>query len=271
MHPKSNVHTHTVFSDGRNTAEEMVLSALDRGFVSLGFSDHGVAPHDPAAMSPEGEQRYIAEIRRLQRCYGDRIEIALGCEHDFSMPDWDLSAYSYVIESVHFLHRDGEYATIDHSAAALREAVDRLYGGDPYAMCGDYFDSVCRSIEGGRGEIIGHVGLCGKFNEGGEMFDFADPRYESRALEALKLAAERGRLVEINTGAISRGCRTVPYPEPRLLRSLREFGARILFSSDCHRAGDIDFGFDLAVRLAKAAGFRECWVWRDGAFRPAAL
>lgn len=271
MAPKSNVHTHTTFSDGRDTAEEMVRAALARGFVSLGFSDHGVTPHDTAAMSPEGEPRYISEIHRLQRQYGDRIEIVLGCEHDQSMPGWDLSAYSYVIESVHFLHKNGEYIPIDHSAGVLCDAVNRLYGGDPYAMCGDYFDSVCRSIESGCGEIIGHIGLCGKFNENGEMFDFSDPRYESRALEALKLAAERGRMVEINTGAISRGYRTAPYPEPRLLKAMKGFGTRILISSDCHRAGDVDFGFDLAARLARDAGFRECWLWKDGAFRPDAL
>ena len=36
----SNLHTHTKFCDGSNTAEELVEEAIDKGFVSLGFSAH---------------------------------------------------------------------------------------------------------------------------------------------------------------------------------------------------------------------------------------
>lgn len=267
-----NLHTHTVFSDGRNTAEEMVAAALERGFFTLGFSDHGVATYDSAGMSPEAERAYIAEIRRLKEKYAGQIEIVLGCEHDFSMPGYDLSPYDYVIESVHLLRvADGVYGSVDRSEATLEELCQSVYGGDMYALCGRYFDDVCRSIEETRADIVGHIGLAGKFNEGGRRFDFADPRYVRPALEALRCAAERNLLVEINTGAMARGYRTSPYPEPALLRPLRDFGGRILFSSDCHAADQVDFAFDQAVSLARAAGFREYWVWKDGGFAPRAL
>ena len=39
MIPKTNLHTHTSFTDGADTAEAMVRAALERGFFSLGFSD----------------------------------------------------------------------------------------------------------------------------------------------------------------------------------------------------------------------------------------
>ena len=44
-----NLHTHTVFSDGKNTPEEMVLGAVRAGCTSLGFSEHSpLAPfYDP--------------------------------------------------------------------------------------------------------------------------------------------------------------------------------------------------------------------------------
>ena len=35
-----NLHTHTVFGDGQNTAEEMVRAAIAAGCGSLGFSEH---------------------------------------------------------------------------------------------------------------------------------------------------------------------------------------------------------------------------------------
>ncbi len=37
----ANFHTHTVFCDGRNTPEEVVLSAIEKGFSAIGFSGHG--------------------------------------------------------------------------------------------------------------------------------------------------------------------------------------------------------------------------------------
>ena len=37
---KSNVHTHTVFCDGADTPERMVLAAISAGMDTLGFSHH---------------------------------------------------------------------------------------------------------------------------------------------------------------------------------------------------------------------------------------
>ena len=66
---RSNIHTHTRFSDGRDSAEDMVRAAIDRGFTSLGFSDHGFAPHDASSMPAEAEPDYRKEILRLSRQY----------------------------------------------------------------------------------------------------------------------------------------------------------------------------------------------------------
>ena len=35
---KTNYHTHTSFCDGKSTAEQMILSAIDKKFDILGFS-----------------------------------------------------------------------------------------------------------------------------------------------------------------------------------------------------------------------------------------
>ena len=65
MVPKSNIHSHTTFVDGRDTAEEMVLAALRLGFHTLGFSEHGHADYDDCSMTPAQEPAYRAEILRL--------------------------------------------------------------------------------------------------------------------------------------------------------------------------------------------------------------
>ena len=262
MLPRSNIHTHTCFSDGRDTAEQMVQAALERGFVSLGFSDHGAAPYDAAAMHTEAD--YRAEVLRLREQYAGRIEIALGYEHDYHAFGADLSPYEYAIESVHFMQHGGELRPIDSSADILASIRDDWFAGDPFAMCRDYFDSVCRSIMTSSAEIVGHIGLISKFNEGNAMFDSSDPRYLNPAREAIRCAVERGRIVEINTGAMSRGYRSAPYPDAILLRDIHDLGGRITISSDAHRADWIDFAFDQAIALAQSSSFRTAWIWKDG-------
>ena len=268
MLPKSNVHSHTTFSDGKNSAEEMIQTAIQRGFVSLGFSDHGYAPFELWSMSLEQEARYRREIPLLAQKYASQIEIAMGYEHDYHMPETDLSPYDYVIESVHMFHRQGEYAPIDESPASLQGAIDQLFMGDPYIMCSDYFNTLCLSIMDTPAQIIGHVGLITKFNEGNRMFNAEDRRYLRPAREALRLAVERDLLVEVNTGAVARGYCSTPYPGKTLLKNLCEMGGRVILTSDCHSAETIDFAFDSALELIRASGFKEVWGYAHGDFQP---
>jgi len=267
MFPFSNVHTHTVFSDGKNTAEEMVRAALAAGFTSLGFSDHGHSPWDVCGMRLEDEPLYRAEVRHLKEKYAGEIELALGYEHDATAPDTDLSVYDYAIESVHFVHADGGFVSVDESADALRRHIEAYFGGDPYRMARDYFDNVAEALSRTAALVAGHIDLVTKFNEDGRMFDTEDPRFSKPAMECVRIAAERGMLVEINTGAMSRGYRTAPYPSEALLKQLNALGGRITITSDCHRAEWISFGFDRACALAQACGFRSVWIWKDGGFR----
>ena len=38
---KQNLHTHSLYCDGKDTIEEMVQEAISRNFDVLGFSGHG--------------------------------------------------------------------------------------------------------------------------------------------------------------------------------------------------------------------------------------
>lgn len=55
---RQNLHTHTTFCDGKNTAEEMILAALELGMDSLGFSGHSPLEGECWAMDPADVPRY---------------------------------------------------------------------------------------------------------------------------------------------------------------------------------------------------------------------
>ena len=241
---RTDLHMHTTYGDGRNTPEEMVLSALSIGMERIGFSEHSSVPFNPReGMTGDSVRKYIEEIRGLKEKYRGRIEILCGIEKD-SASEQDVSEFDYVIGSVHYLGKDGAYFAVDDTPEVLRQALDRHYGGDFAALAEDYFDAVSQVAEKTGAHIIGHFDLITKFSEKGMEIDTDDPRY----IAAWQRAADRllplGIPFEINTGAISRGWRTSPYPERRILEYLRQRGGRFLLSSDSHSAGTIAYAFD---------------------------
>lgn len=263
---RSCAHTHSCFCDGLDQPETVVRAALDRNFISLGFSGHGAADYDDAAMTPEGERDYRAEIRRLQAAYEGRIEILLGQEHDALSPYADFP-YEFLIESVHYIPVPGGKLCVDWSADRTEETVRQAFGGDPYAYCRTYFETCAKAYEASPAQIAGHLDLVTKFNGGGRQFDESDPRYLGPAMEALECAVRRGMVVELNTGAIAKGYRTAPYPGPALLRRLRELGGRVMVNSDCHNAALLTCWYEEAAEYLKALGFRSVVILQKNGFR----
>lgn len=104
---KGDLHTHTDFSDGRNTLEEMVLSAIEKGYEYVGISDH--APSVDARGEAEVEKIIInkkKEISELNNKF-PQIKILFGYEVNIlkdatlALPDKFLKELDYVIASIH--------------------------------------------------------------------------------------------------------------------------------------------------------------------------
>ena len=73
--PMKNFHTHTTFCDGKNSAEEMVISAIEKGFCALGFSGHSYETYSPDfCMTIDGTEAYKKEVLRLKYKYADKIK-----------------------------------------------------------------------------------------------------------------------------------------------------------------------------------------------------
>lgn len=266
-----NLHSHTTFCDGKNTPEEMAQAAVALGMDSLGFSSHGPnrAPDD-AAMAQETVPAYREAVLQVKEKYAGRLDIFLGIERDcFWAPDggnWD-----YVIGSVHYVEKDGAYLGVDHSEAVFLQNVEHHYGGDFYAFAQDYYRLVGEVPERTGCQIVGHFDLITKFNEGDRLFDTSHPRYVDAALDALDRLAERDVICEINTGAMSRGYRSAPYPAPALLRAMRERNIPICITGDSHNVDALLHAFPQAVELARSCGYREQMVLTKEGFVPVAL
>ena len=260
---KSNFHTHTVWCDGKDTPEAVILSAIDKGFDAIGFSSHAMLPGDPldwpltAAKLP----RYAEEIRALAVRYADRIKVLCGVEADFvkggvSSPDRSVYASvspDYIIGSVHFVVApDGVLAPVDESPESFADAVRSHFGGSVEAFVRTYFAQQREMAATCDFDVIGHPDLCRKFNGRLRCFDENAPWYVEELERTADAFAASGKLTEVNTGAISRGWMDDAYPSPAFRKMLRERGVRFILSSDAHSAGTIDCAFD---RFASAEDY----------------
>ena len=273
---KQNLHTHTTFCDGVNTPEELVREAIERGFDSIGFSGHGHTIYDESyCMGREETKTYRNEILSLQQKYADSIRVFLGIEQDYFSDPIDCQ-WDYIIGSVHYIVVGGTIVPVDESREVIEQTVRQYYDDDIYAFISDYYKTVSNVPKVTGCDIIGHFDLISKFNENNDLFDEHHPVYIqawTAALDKIFGTAEISSpfgdysrqgtsqravpVFEINTGAIARGYRTLPYPSLDMLKAIRERSGRIIITSDCHDKKCLDMAYDLAVKLAREAGFTE--------------
>ena len=260
----SDIHTHTAFSDGAETAEQMVCAAIQRGLCTVGISDHSYTAHDLRYCIPQEQQEaYLAELMRLKEKYADQIEVAIGLEYDGTTELFDRGRYDYVIGDCHYIRTFDGYHSVDHADAEQCHAIETYFDGDTLAYAKAYFETYLACTQLHRPDVLGHFDLAAKFGH----IDETDARYRAAATETLLACLAVTPIVELNTGAISRNLRTVPYPQDFLLREILRHGGRITLSSDAHRGEHIGFGFDDALELLRSVGFSEIAVMRDGTFQ----
>ncbi len=250
---KHNFHTHTRYSDGHDTPREMIREAVSRGFTALGFSDHSWAWFESSySMSPEGTLACFREIRSLAAEDRGVIEIYNGVELDgeSGIPTLD---YDFVLSSVHEMVRHGKSMPIDSGEQLQRALVAELFGGSFVDFTKAYFASLTEHVLRNKPDIVGHIDLPTKYS----LCPEDDPAYRDAAREAVREIAKSCSVFELNTGAIARGLRTVPYPAPFLLREIKEAGGSLLINSDCHYRAKLTCWFDEAEAYLAENGFEK--------------
>jgi DNA polymerase (family 10) len=103
---QGDVHMHTVETDGRNTIEEMVLAAKERGYKYMAITDHS---KNLAFANGLDDQRAVAHIQRIREIGKkiDGITVFAGIEVDIladgalDLSDDVLAQMDVVIASVH--------------------------------------------------------------------------------------------------------------------------------------------------------------------------
>lgn len=259
MTTKSNLHTHSLYCDGKNTVEEMIQAAIAAGLESLGFSGHchtGFSIDDCQITDVDG---YFNELDEMRRKYAGVITIFKGLELESRVNGMIRPAIDprcdYTIGSDHvFWIKEGPHF-VDYTPEEWNNGLKAAGSIEKLLEC--YYEELCSFSEEVPFDIIGHVDLYTKFNEGGRMFDENLPKYKALVLHYIERLARTGKIFEVNTGAVGRGYRRTPYPSAFILKRLLELKAPVIITSDSHSADTICCHFDQTEQMLKDIGFTE--------------
>ena len=265
------VHTHSTLCDGRDTPEAMAAAAYAAGVKYFGVSCHSHTPIDldKGYVLPADMTAYREAVLALREEYAGRMEVLLGLEWD-SQSDVSPEGFDYWIGSAHYQRQGGKPYAADWGEEAFAACRDEAFGGDALAVAEGYFREVSR-VAAMRPTILGHIDLITKLNAGNRFFDESASRYKHAALEALYAADPKATLLEINTGAVSRGFRKDFYPADFLLAKWHELGGDVIITSDSHSTDTLTAYFDEAAEAARKAGFTRVMVLTGHGFEPCEL
>ncbi|HEX2226860.1 MAG TPA: PHP domain-containing protein [Candidatus Binatia bacterium] len=189
-------HCHTVYSDGRNSIEEMALAAEAMGMQYLTITDHSASAYYARGVTIDRLRAQWEEIDRVQERV--RIKLLRGTESDIledgslDYPDHILERFDIIIASIHSRHKmDSDQMT----ARLLR------------ALSSPFF------------KIWGHP--LGRLIQ-------SRPPLECRMEEVLDAAARSRCAIEVNGDPHRLDL------EPRWIRAARERGIKFLVSTDAH-------------------------------------
>jgi len=122
---KGDLHTHTVYSDGGHTVEEMAREARARGYEYIAITDHSQGLGVAGGLSPEDFARQQAEIAAVN----DRlapfrvlsgVELEIKTDGALDLPDDVLAQFDIVVASVHLGLSQEEEQMTGRMIAAMR-------------------------------------------------------------------------------------------------------------------------------------------------------
>ena len=239
-------HTHSILSDGKNTYEEMVQVAIEKGLDEIGFSDHICLQPFDWAIRMEDIPVMTEQITDLKLKYKNQIAIRYGIEVDY-FPDCEKELkelietipVDYVIGSVHFID--------DWNFDTDKSLYGKWTNDQVYHM---YFGLIQQAANSGLFDIIGHIDIIKKFRI------YPESNQDKLFEETIKVIKANNLVVEFNTGGIDRPCAEY-HPGPKLLEFCYKHHVPLTLTSDAHRSVDIARHYEGATEMLRKIGYTE--------------
>jgi DNA polymerase (family 10) len=193
-------HVHTTYSDGRNSVQEMLGAAHQRGWEYVGISDHSVVAYYAGGLTEEKLKAQHADIVRHEKDVAP-MRVFRGTEADI-LPDGTmdygkkiLAKFDFVVASVHSQFKMDE----EQMTERILRAMD-----DPHVTFLGHLTG--RKLLSRPGYRVDHERIFDKAAETGVIVEInGNPNRLDVDWRYLKKAADRGVLFSIHPDAHSIG------------------------------------------------------------------
>jgi histidinol-phosphatase (PHP family) len=270
-----NLHTHSVYSDGKSQPREIVEEAVRQGLTTLGFSEHSPLPFDNTFSVKSADMpSYVAEIAQLKAEFKDKIDIYCGLEADYITGISEPFAVTkekyhldYLIGGVHLVGQSAnpdEIWFIDGPKWEIYdEGLQRFFDGDIRRAVRRFYEQTNEMIEREPFDIIAHFDKI-KMHNRERYFHEDEPWYRALAFETLDLIREKGLVMEVNVRGLYKKRYNGFYPSPWLMEEACKMGIPAIISADAHHFSELTLEFIAAEEALKKAGYRSVVNFRDG-------
>ncbi len=263
----SDNHVHTYFSTDSDTPmEDMLKTAIEKGFSSICFTDHMDYNFPSEDDTPEfllDVEPYFEEMKRLNEKYGGRIKIRQGIELGLKKDCLDkcLSLtkeypFDFVIGSTHLVDNIDPYYDTFWSDTPEKSGILR------------YYETTLNNVNlGADFDVYGHIDYIIRYTPKMKQLKsqgLSDDTYINRLTsdsmdiieQILKTLIYNGKGIEINTAGFKYGLEH-PNPHEKILKLYCELGGEIItIGSDAHECKHLAYDFEKVPEILKKCGFR---------------
>ncbi|KAF1960591.1 histidinol-phosphatase [Byssothecium circinans] len=262
-------HSGQFCGHAKNTLEEMVQTAIAKGFHTYAMTEHiprpieDFYPREKDSHSPESLAKlfdhYISEAVRVKNLYSSQVKILIGFESEWIRPSTlqtirdVLTKYSFdfFVGSLHHTHA----IPIDFDRETYEKAREAA-GGTDEKLFQDYFDSQLEMLQTLQPPVVGHFDLIRLLSDHRDT-DFKDMNGVWEKIQRnLKFIASYGGILEVNASALRKGL-AEPYPCMPICQLFLRMGGRFVMSDDSHSIDQIGTNYTRLLNFIQKAGIEE--------------
>lgn len=265
-------HTHTNFSDGKNSLEEMLDRAVELGWSEIGISDHLIVHkniknsrswyrwqtephiyHSDFSETYEAYARHVENVRKTAENYP--LKVRVGAEVDFfTYSGWseefsnlrEKLGLDYCISGNHFLFMDDdcenlidvkdiEFLPLEIQEEALRR----------------HFKTIGQAAASGFFAFIAHLDYARK----AKICQRGD--FSKEKSELIKTLAYYKTATELSTKGLRKGDDF--FPDKDMLQEIIANNIKLVISDDAHRVHELGFEFSKAEQTLEILNYKNRW------------
>lgn len=266
---KFSYHTHTVFSDGDNSLEEMLAQAVKLGWEAIGISDHMIIHknikknwyfekvcrqnhahmiHDDFKEAETVFARNTEFIRKTAKKYP--LKVYIGFEVDyFTYNGWEEEFRDFINRIDHDYLLTGNHFFLSDDGLEIEDIYKLLDSYDEKSLklfdehVHRHFQNIRKAVQSGLFNFLAHLDYVRRI-----------PFYESAkftedCLAVVKALKESGMGCELST----KGLRRIGdyFPQNNILEALIKEQVPLVISDDAHKTSELGYAFDKAENVLK--------------------